>query len=374
MTTTARIDRIELRVIPLTLRERFEISSGAREARSILIVTVHGEGEMGWGECVASEDPGYSYETTETAWHVLRDFLAPAVVGRGFHHPSEVLAPMAWVRGHPMAKAAIEMATWELWSRLEERPLAETLGGELRSVPVGVSVGLQRDDAALAERIERHLEEGYARIKLKIKPGRDVAMVETVRERFPEIALMVDANSAYTLDDLEHLRAFDAFDLMMVEQPLAHDDIRDHAILQKRLKTPICLDEAIRHAADAMHALEVVACGVINVKPGRVGGFTNALAIHDICRARKVPVWVGGMLESGIGRAHNVALATLPGFTLPGDISESRRYWHEDLVEPEWEFSEPGRITPLASPGIGVRPKVDRIRAEAARTEVIEAS
>lgn len=372
MNTTVRIERIELRIVPLSLRERFEISSGWRDDRSIIVVTVHGEGETGWGECVAAEDPSYSYETTETAWHLLRDFLAPAVVGRDLRHPSDVLAAMSWVRGHPMAKAGIEMATWELWSRLEERPLAETLGGELRPVPVGVSIGLQSDDQALADKVGGYLEQGYGRIKMKIKPGRDVAMVASVRERHPDAVLMVDANSAYSLDDAEHLRGFDDLDLLMIEQPLAYDDIREHAVLQKQLRTSICLDESIHQPADALHALDLVACGVINVKPGRVGGFTNAIAIHDLCRARNVPVWVGGMLESGIGRGHNVALATLPGFTLPGDISGSRRYWAKDIVEPEWELDEPGHIRPIDRPGIGVSPKVDRIRTEAVRKEVIE--
>jgi len=372
MNTSVRIDRIELRIVPLSLRERFEISSGGRQERSIIVVTVHGEGETGWGECVAAEDPGYSYETTETAWHVLRDFLAPAVVGRELRHPSDVLGAMSWVRGHPMAQAGIEMATWELWSRLEERPLAETLGGSMRAVPVGVSVGLQKSDDALIDKVAGYIEAGYERIKMKIKPGRDVEMVASVRKQFPDAALMVDANSAYTLDDVDLLRGFDPLELMMVEQPLAHDDIRQHATLQKKLKTPICLDESIRQPADAMHALDAVACGIINVKPGRVGGFTNAIAIHDLCRSRNVPVWVGGMLESGIGRGHNVALATLPGFTLPGDISESRRYWEEDIVEPEWDLSERGHIRPVDAPGIGVRPMVDRIRTEAVRKEVVE--
>jgi len=372
MNTSVRIERIELRIVPLTLRERFEISSGGRQERSIIVVTVHGEGETGWGECVAAEDPAYSYETTETAWHVLRDFLAPSVVGRELRHPSDVLGAMSWVRGHPMAKAGIEMATWELWSRLEERPLAETLGGSMRAVPVGVSVGLQESDAALLDKVTGYIEAGYERIKMKIKPGRDVEMVEGVRDQFPDAALMVDANSAYSLDDLDHLRRFDPVDLMMIEQPLAHDDIREHSTLQRKLKTPICLDESIRQPADALHALDAVACGIINVKPGRVGGFTNAIAIHDLCRGRNVPVWVGGMLESGIGRGHNVALATLPGFTLPGDISESRRYWEEDIVEPEWDLSERGHIRPVDAPGIGVRPRVDRIRTAAVRKEVVE--
>jgi O-succinylbenzoate synthase len=372
MNTSVRIDRIELRIVPLRLRERFEISSGSWQDRSILVVTVHGEGETGWGECVAAEDPSYSYETTETAWHVLRDYLAPAVVGRELRHPSDTLAAMGWVRGHPMAKAAIEMATWELWSRLEERPLAETIGGELRPVPVGVSIGLQPSDDALLEKVGSYIEEGYARIKMKIKPGRDVQMVRAVREKYPDARLMVDANSAYTLDDIDHLKEFDALDLMMIEQPLAHHDIREHSVLQKKLKTPICLDESIHRPEDARFALDLVACGVINIKPGRVGGFTNSRAIHDMCAERNVPVWVGGMLESGIGRGHNVALATLPGFTLPGDISGSRRYWASDIVEPEWEAGPDGMMHPPASPGIGVTPKTARIASEAVRREVIE--
>ncbi len=371
MPVRAQIDRIELRIVPLRLRERFEISSGGRQQRHIILVTVHAEGLVGWGECVASEDPGYSYETTETAWHILRDFLAPAVLGREIRHPSDVLGPMSWVRGHPMAKAGIEMALWELWARMEERPLAETLGGEVRPVPVGVSIGLKKTDDELLSAVEGYLGEGYRRIKLKIKPGRDVEMVRAVRDRFPEAVLMVDANSAYTLEDASRLREMDDLNLLMIEQPLGPEDIRNHAQLQKKLKTPICLDESIRSVDDARLALELVSCGIINIKPGRVGGLTSASAIHDLCAASNVPVWCGGMLESGIGRGHNVALATLPGFTLPGDISASRRYWDEDLVTPEWEVAADGTITPPSSPGIGVTPRLDRISAETTRHEII---
>ena len=361
-----RIERAELRLVPLRLRERFEISSGGRQDRLVLLLALHGEGETGWGECVAGEDPNYSYETTETAWHVLTDILLPAVVERDAAGPADVLAPVDWVRGHAMAKAAVEMAAWDLHAKLRGVALAEAIGGERRPVPVGVSIGLQPDDDALLRRVEGYVAEGYRRIKIKIKPGRDVGMLRAVRERFPDTPLMADANSAYTLDDADRLAELDALDLMMIEQPLAHDDVLHHARLQERLATPICLDESIHSVRDAELALELGACRIINVKPGRVGGFGESRRIHDLCRARGVPVWCGGMLESGVGRAHNVALATLPGFTLPGDISASRRYWERDIVDPEFEIVD-GTLTPPEGPGIGVRPALDRIEAGTTR-------
>ncbi|RMH17797.1 MAG: o-succinylbenzoate synthase, partial [Gemmatimonadetes bacterium] len=318
-------------------------------------------------ECVAAEDPGYSYETTETAWHVLTDFLLPAVVGTDFDAPERVLEPAAWVRGHAMAKAAVEMAAWDLDARARGVSLAERLGGERERVPVGVSVGLQPDDETLLDRVATYVAEGYARIKIKIKPGRDAPMLRRVREAFPDVALMADANSAYTLADLDVLRALDDLDLMMIEQPLAHDDVLDHARLQAELATPICLDESVRSLHDARLALELGACRIVNIKPGRVGGLASALAIAGFCRARGVPVWCGGMLESGVGRAHNVALASTAGFTLPGDISASRRYWEEDIVEPEFTV-EDGTMAVPREPGIGVRPRRDRIDALTVRT------
>lgn len=357
-----RIDRAELRLVPLRLRERFEISSGGRQDRRVILLTLHGEGEVGWGECVAGEDPGYSYETTETAWHVLTEFLLPAVVGREAGSPGDVLAPVGWVRGHPMARAAVEMAAWDLHARLLGVGLAEALGGRWRAVEVGVSVGLQPDDDALLRQVEGYLERGYRRVKIKIKPGRDVGMLRAVRDRFPEARLMADANAAYTLAARARLRELDDLGLMMIEQPLAWDDLRDHARLQEELATPVCLDESIRSARDALMALELGACRIVNVKPGRVGGLGSAVAIHDLCRSRGVPVWVGGMLESGVGRAHNVALATRPGFTLPGDISESRRYWERDIVRPEFEMID-GHLPVPDGPGIGVIPDVERIEA-----------
>lgn len=365
-----KIDSIEIRIVPLSLRERFEISSGARKDRAILLVQLHGEGHTGWGEVVAAEDPSYSYETTETAWHVIRDFLAPAMVGRAFESPGEMMAAAGWVRGHRMAKAGLEMAAWELRARLDGVSLAEVAGGGRRPVPVGVSIGIQPDDDALLAKVEGYLEEGYRRIKIKIKPGRDVGMLRAVRDRFPEARIMADANSAYTLADVPRLREMDDLDLMMIEQPLSHEDIRDHALLQAEIATPVCLDESIHSVEDARLAVELGACRIINIKPGRVGGFASARAIHDLCRDAGVPVWCGGMLESGVGRAHNVALATLPGFTLPGDISESRRYWEEDIVEPEFVMLD-GTLMLPEGPGMGVVPRLDRIDSLTVRREVV---
>lgn len=367
-----KIDRIEIRIIRMPLRERFVISSGAWTDRSVFLVTLHAEGLTSWGEVVAAEDPSYSYETTETAWHVIRDYLAPAMVGKDFGSPAEMMAAAGWVRGHRMAKAGLEMAAWDLWARSNGVSLAQEVGGEREAVAVGVSIGIQPDDDALLRKVEGHLEEGYRRIKIKIKPGRDVEMLRGVRTRFPEAKLMADANSAYSLADVDRLAAMDELDLMMIEQPLAHDDIRDHARLQERLATPVCLDESIRSAADARLALELGACRIINIKPGRVGGFAESKAIHDLCREAGLDVWCGGMLESGIGRAHNVALASLPGFTLPGDISESRRYWEEDIVTPEFEMA--GGLMPVPrGPGMGVQPRLDRIESLQLRREVFSA-
>lgn len=365
-----KIDRIELRLLHLRLRERFEISSGARQDRTIFLVTVHGEGETGWGECVAMEDPSYSPETTETAWHLIRDFIAPRLVGTEVERAAEVGARLSTVRGHPMAKAGVEMAVWELEARLAGVSLAEAVGGSRRPVAVGVSVGIQPDDHALIRKVEGYVDEGYQRIKLKIKPGRDVEMLQAVRRAFPSVPLMADANSAYTLADTDHLRRLDPLELMMVEQPLAHDDVLDHARLAEQVETPICLDESVTSLRSAVLALELGSCSIVNVKPGRVGGFAASLAIHDLCRAHDVAVWCGGMLESGIGRAHNVALASLPGFTLPGDLSASRRYWEEDIVEPEFEMVD-GTLSLPPGPGIGVVPREDRIRSLAVRHEVV---
>jgi o-succinylbenzoate synthase len=347
-----RIDRVELREIRLPLREPFITSSGSWQDRRILLVKLEGEGYEGWGECVAAEDPGYSYETTETAWHILTTHLLPGLVGREILGPEEIFDHVPHVRGHRMAKAAVEMAVWDLQARAVELPLWELLGASGAPVPVGVSIGIQPDDYALLRQVERYLDEGYRRIKVKVKPGRDLEMLRAVRDRFPEIPLMADANSAYGKEDVSLLMEMDDLDLLMIEQPLGHEDLLDHADLQSRMRTPICLDESIRSVGDVRLALHLGAGRVINIKPGRVGGLAESRGIHDLCLASGIPVWCGGMLESGIGRAFNVALSGLPGFTLPGDLSGSRRYWDEDIVTPSGRrWMEPW--PPTRGPGSG---------------------
>ncbi|HKJ03359.1 MAG TPA: o-succinylbenzoate synthase [Longimicrobiales bacterium] len=355
-----KIDRAHLREIPLRLKEYFEISSGGKQDRRILLLTLEGEGFEAWGECVVGEDPGYSYETTETAWHMLTDFILPAVVGRDADGPEGVLAPVRWIRGHRMAKAAVEMAAWDLAARMDGVSLSRKLGGTRTAVPVGVSVGIQKTDEALHEKVAGYVDAGYARVKIKIKPGRDVEMLAGLRERFPDVRLMADANSAYRLSDAARLKELDALDLMMIEQPLSHEDFLEHARLQEQLTTPICLDESIESVDDVDLALHLGSCRIVNIKPGRVGGHASSKRIHDRMVAAGLPVWCGGMLESGVGRAHNVALASLAGFTLPGDISASRRYWERDVVDPEFEVSH-GEMQVPTGPGIGVEPDRARI-------------
>jgi O-succinylbenzoate synthase len=355
-----RVERAELRELHLSLRERFEISSGGRQDRRIVLLRLTVDGVEGWSECVAAEDPSYSYETTDTAWHVLTDFILPAVVGTEFDAPRELADVVPWVRGHRMAKAAVEMAGWDALARLEGRSLSQVLGGTRSTVPVGVSIGIQPSDGALVEKVAGYVAEGYARIKIKIKPGRDIEMLTAVRERYPDLRMMADANSAYRLDDLDRLKALDELALMMIEQPLAHDDYLQHARLQEAIETPVCLDESIRSVADAELAIELGSCRIVNIKPGRVGGLGESKAIHDLCVSHGVRVWHGGMLESGVGRAHNVALASLPGFELPGDISASRRYWQEDIVEPEFTV-ESGEMKVPTGTGLGVALRLDRI-------------
>jgi O-succinylbenzoate synthase len=362
-----KIQRAELREIPLRLKEYFEISSGGKQDRRILLLTLEGEGLEGWGECVVGEDPGYSYETTETAWHMLTDFILPAIVGKEAAGPEQVLGPVHWIRGHRMAKAAVEMAAWDLAARMDGVSLSQKLGGVRTAVPVGVSVGIQKTDAALHEKVAGYVDEGYARVKIKIKPGRDVEMLAGLRERFPDVAFMADANSAYRLADAPRLKELDALKLMMIEQPLSHEDFLHHARLQELLETPVCLDESIESVDDVELALALGSCRIINIKPGRVGGHASSRRIHDAMLDRGLPVWCGGMLESGVGRAHNVALASLPGFTLPGDISASRRYWDRDVVDPEFEVVD-GTLRVPTGVGIGVEPDRDRIAALTVRS------
>jgi O-succinylbenzoate synthase len=357
-----KIRLAELREIHLQLKERFEISSGGWDLRRILLLRMESEDGEAWSECVAGEAPNYSYETPETAWHVLTSFILPAVVGREASGPEEILRPVSWIRGHPMALATVEMGAWALKAAERSVSLRTVLGGVRSTVPVGVSVGLQGSDEDLLRQVEARVVEGYRKIKVKIKPGRDVEMLRKIRASFPEVPLMADANSAYTLDDADRLEELDGLGLMMIEQPLAYDDLREHALLQARLKTPICLDESIVSPGDARLAVELGSGRIINIKPGRVGGFCPAKEIHDLCQDRRVPVWCGGMLESGVGRAYNLALASLPNFTLPGDISESRRYWEEDVVDPEFVMTE-GMMPVPDGVGLGVSIRIDRVEA-----------
>jgi O-succinylbenzoate synthase len=358
-----RLDQVEVRQVTLPLRSPFETSFGRTTAKQFLLVSASADGVTGHAECVADADPFYLPETNTTALHLLRDFLVPMAFALEISHPRELGPALARVRGHEMAKASLEMAVFELWARREGVPLWRVLGGRGGEIEAGVSVGLQEDEAALLDRVEAEVAAGYRRVKVKIKPGRDVALVEALRSRFPRLPLMVDANSAYTLRDADRLEELDRFSLTMIEQPLGWDDIVDHAQLQKRLATPVCLDESIHSEEDARRALDLGACRVVNVKVGRVGGFSSATAVHDTCRAHAAPVWCGGMLESGIGRLANVHLQTLPGFTLPGDTSASARYFEEDLVDPPVVVSPEGRIRVPEGPGIGhaiVWPRVER--------------
>src|SRR5581483_5095916 len=325
-----KIEAITLREIHMPLVHFFETSFGRTTSRRILLLTAHCEGVDGWAESVAGENPFYSGEWIETAWPAIRTHLAPAVVGQTVNQAREAAALMDQVRGHRMAKAAIENALWDAEAQAKKQPLWKLLGGTRREIPCGVSIGIQDSVDQLLDKIDAELAAGYRRIKVKVKPGWDINVLERVRSRWSDILLSCDANSAYRLDQVEHLRKFDQFNLLMMEQPLWNDDTYFHARLQKQLKTKICLDESIRNARDAEAAIELGACGIINIKVGRVGGFTEAKAIHDVSKSHNIPVWCGGMLESGIGRAHNVALSTLENFRLPGDVSASKRYWKED--------------------------------------------
>jgi len=362
-----RIERAILREVPLELKEPFETSHGRVHQKRVLLLTLLGEGLEGWGECVAASDPSYTSETTETAWHLLTDFVLPQVVGREVTRAEAALEPVDWIRGHRMALATVEMAVWDLIARAEGVSLSRKLGGERSVVPVGVSLGLRSSVDLLAEAVQAALAEGYARVKLKIEPGRDLDVLAGIRERFPDATLSADANCAYTLGDASRLKELDAFDLQMLEQPLAYDDFLGHARLQEHLRTPVCLDESITSVRDASLALELASCRVVNLKPGRVGGHGTSRRIHDLLSAADMPIWCGGMLETGVGRAHNVALASLLGFTLPGDISASRRYWARDIVSPEFVV-DCGTMRVPDGPGIGV--EVDAERLDALTTRI----
>ena len=367
-----KLERITLRQIRMPLVHFFETSFGRTYERHMILVEAQGDGASGWGEVTAGENPFYNEEWTASAWMILRDYAAPRVLGRELRSAEDVYPLTAHIRGHNMARGGLETAVWDLEARLEGVPLWRKIGGGARrEIPCGVSMGIQDSVEQLIEKIERELAAGYQRIKMKIKPGRDVDDVRRVRERFPSIKLMVDANSAYTLADTAHLKKLDDFYLMMIEQPLSHDDIIDHAELQSKLQTPICLDECIRTAHHAEQAVKLRACGIINIKLGRVAGFAEAKRVHDVAQAAAIPVWCGGMLEAGIGRAHNIALATLPNFVLPGDVSASRRYWKQDIIQPAVETTPQGTIAIRDEPGFGYALDHDFIRSITVREESI---
>ncbi len=364
-----RIEQIRLRQIAMPLVRPFETSFGRTVERQIILVEAVADGVSGWGEVTAGEHPFYNEEWTESAWPILNHYAAPAALGRTLGTAADCAPLFDRIRENRMACGGLEAAVWDLEARLLGQPLWRHVGGARTEIPCGVSIGIQESVPALIETIERELACGYQRIKIKIKPGWDVDVVREVRRAFPSLRLMVDANSAYTLADADHLRRLDDFYLMMIEQPLAHDDILDHAALQAQLSTPVCLDESIRTARHAGQAIRLGAAKIINIKLGRVGGFAGARKIHDVAQAAGVPVWCGGMLESGIGRAHNIALSTLPGFVLPGDVSASRRYWARDVVAPPIEVTPRGTIPVSGEPGFGYVLDHDFLQAITVREE-----
>lgn len=362
LTVMFTIRSIELIEINIPLVHFFETSFGRTSERRIILIRVEdSDGAEGWGEVACGETPSYSDEWTDSAWVTLEKILAPMVVGKTFEKAADVWDVFTKVRGHRMSKAAIETACWDLEAKKLGVPLWRHIGGTQNEIECGVSIGIQDSVEQLFEKIQTELDAGYRRIKIKIKPGWDYDVIRQVREHFGDIPLMGDANSAYMLNDIELFKRMDEFGLMMFEQPLAHDDMLDHAKLQREIKTPICLDESIKSPDDARKAIELGACRIINVKLGRIGGFSQAKQIEEICRNANIPVWCGGMLESGIGRAHNIAMSTLAGFKLPGDVSASKRYWHEDIIEPKVEVSANGTITAPEGPGLGFDVQLERI-------------
>lgn len=364
-----KIERIVLREIHMRLKAPFETSFGTVQNRRILLVEVVADGVSGWGEVTTGETPAYNSETTDTAWYIICNFIGPLLQGKTLSHASDLPGLLVHIRGHEMAKSGVENALWDAEAKLAGRSLSELLGGSKQHIECGVSLGIRENPESLLDKVEAELARGYRRIKLKIKPAKDYDFVKAVRGKFPRILLSVDANSAYRPEDAGHLRRFDEFDLLMMEQPLYWDDIYAHARLQAQIKSPICLDECIHNTRHAVAAIELNACRIINIKVGRVGGHSEARLLQAACGERGIPVWCGGMLESGIGRAHNVAMSTLPGFSLPGDVSASSRYWDEDIIEPEVEVSREGTIQVPTGPGIGYEVRHDRLDALTVRLE-----
>ena len=368
-----RIDSIVLRELHMSLVRPFETSFGVTRNRRILLAEIRSEGLTGWGECTAGERPFFSGESTDSAWAAIVNELGPMLAAEAPEHGGDCPRIFRMVRGNRMAKAALENAIWDIEAQREVISLSQLIGGVRDVIPCGVSLGIQASIPELLAVIETELAAGYQRIKLKCKPGWDVEVFDRVRNRWPGITLSCDANSAYRLRDADHLTAFDAFDLLMIEQPLWHDDFYYHSMLQKRLQTPICLDESIHNRRDALAAIEMESCRIINIKLGRVGGFSEAIAVHNAAQERGIPVWCGGMLESGVGRSHNIALSTLENFTLPGDVSASARYWHEDIVEPEVTVSSAGEIAVPDTPGRGYAVRAELVERFTVRKETIRA-
>jgi O-succinylbenzoate synthase len=359
--------------IELPLKYPFETSFGRTTRRRIMIVKVTDRsGAYGYGECTAPEDPFYNHETIDTAWIITKNYVAPILAQSLIERAGDVNQALTRIRGNRMAKGGVEAAIWDLEARLAGSPLWKYIGGTQGEIACGVSIGLQETATALLEKVSKELESGYQRIKIKIKPGRDTDLVEAVRSRFPNVRLMVDANSAYTLADIDLLKRLDSYGLMMIEQPLTPGDLVDHSKLQREISTPICLDESVLTVSDARHAAELGSCRIINIKLGRVGGHAEARAIQEFCSGRGIPVWCGGMLESGIGRAHNIAMSTLAGFTLPGDVSASERYWEEDVITPPVTVSSRGTIAPPTGPGIGYEVNEQRLNSLTVRREEIK--
>ncbi len=371
--SSLQLECLELRELRLPLKHAFETSFGRTTARRVLIVKVtNSDGAAGHGECVAMEDPYFNAETVSTAWIIIAKHIVPLLASSNVSGAAEVNGRLAPIRGNRMAKGAIEAAIWDLEAKLAGVPLWKHIGGERTKIMCGVSIGIQPSIEALLDAVAREVESGYQRIKIKIKPGLDVKLAAAVRAKYPDILFSVDANAAYSLDhDLSTMKELDGYNLLMIEQPLAPGDLVDHAKLQKQLKTPLCLDESITCAADARHALELGACRIINIKLGRVGGFSEAKQIEKLAREAAIPVWCGGMLETGIGRAHNIALSTLAGFTLPGDVSASGRYWEEDIIDPPITVSSRGTISAPISPGIGYEVNVGRLDSCTSRREEV---
>jgi O-succinylbenzoate synthase len=367
------VRRVEIRELHMRLLHPFETSFGSTKDRHIILVNAGDGSHSGWGEVTAAEGPFYSYETWKTAWHILRDYVVPCVIGRKLESPGDFESLVRGIRGHNMAKAGLETALWDLEAKASGVALWKLLGGQRSKIDCGVSIGIQPSIDALLAKIDGEIKAGYRRIKVKIKPGWDVDVIRQIRASFPNILLMCDANSAYSLADIDVFKRMDGFNVMMFEQPLHHEDIIDHAELQKQIQTPICLDESIHSAEDARKAIKIGACRIINIKLGRVGGHKQARAVHDVCRDHGIPVWCGGMLESGIGRAHNIALSSLENFSLPGDVSASKRYWAEDTIDPAIEVSADGQIEQRDQPGIGHKVKEQFIEQLTVRSQVFTA-